>query len=115
VKADYSVSYRKVNNKWHLNNAQTSVNFKVKSKNDKVNSTFHSASELLITDFKPDEGEKYKRNELFNSKDIFTEMISSFDEHFWDDFNIIQPSEDLRSALKSYYQKNDTLFQINRK
>jgi hypothetical protein len=115
VNADYSVSYRKVDNTWHLNNAQTSVNFKVKSKNDKVNSTFHSASELLITDFKPDEGEKYKRNELFNSKDIFTEMISSFDEHFWDDFNIIQPSEVLRNALKNYYQKNDTLFHINRK
>ena len=114
VKADYSVSYRKVKNTWHLNNAQTSVNFKVKSKNDKVNSTFHSASELLITDFKPEEGEKFKRNELLNSKDIFTEMISTFDEHFWDDFNIIQPSEDLRNALKSYYQKNDTLFQINR-
>lgn len=113
IKADYSVSYRKVNNKWHLNNAQTSVNFKVKSKNDKVNSTFHSASELLITDFKPEEGEKYKRTELFNSKDIFTEIISSFDEHFWDDFNIIQPSEDLRNALKNYYQKNDTLFHIN--
>lgn len=115
VKADYSVSYRKINNQWHLNNAQTSVNFKVKSKNDKVNSTFHSASELLITDFKPEEGEKYKRNELINSKDIFTEMITSFDEHFWDDFNIIQPSEDLRNALKNYYQKNDTLFHINRK
>lgn len=114
VNADYSVSYRKVNNKWHLNNAQTSVNFKVKSKNDKVNSTFHSASELLVTDFKPDEGEKYKKNELLNSKDIFTEMITTYDEHFWDDFNIIKPSEDLRNALKNYYQKNDSLFHINR-
>jgi hypothetical protein len=113
VKADYSVSYRKVNNRWHLNNAHTSVNFKVKSKNDKVNSTFHSSSELLVTDSKPEQGERYKRNELLNSKDIFTELITTYDEHFWDDFNIIKPSEELRNTLKNYYQKNDSIFHID--
>jgi hypothetical protein len=115
VNADYSVSYRKVDNKWHLNNAQTSVKFKVRNKTDRINSNFHSTSELLITDFKPGAGEHYKRNELFGSKDIFSEMITSYDENFWKDYNIIRPTEELLNTLKSYYQKNDTLFRNNEK
>lgn len=112
---DYKVSYRRTNNKWHLNTAQASIKFKVKSKKDKVNSTFHSNSELLITDIKPDNGTHYKRDELFSAKDIFSEIITTYDEGFWGDYNTIKPSEDLRKALRKYYLENDSLFKINEK
>jgi len=110
LSADYIVNYRKVNNKWHLSNAQASIDFKVRSKSDKVNSTFHSVSDLLITDFKPDDGTHFKRDEVFNAKDIFTETITKYDDGFWGDYNTIKPSEDLREALEEYYLKNDSLF-----
>ena len=55
-----------------------------------------------------------KKNELFNPRDIFSEMITTYDEDFWKDYNIIKPSEDLRLALKAYYEKNDTLFNYRR-
>jgi hypothetical protein len=113
LNADYSVSYRRANNKWHLSSAQASLDFKVKSKSDKVNSTFHSVSDLLIADFKPDDGTHFKRDEVFNAKDIFTETITTYDDGFWGDYNTIKPSEDLREALQEYYLKNDTLFKIN--
>ncbi|HAH23413.1 MAG TPA: hypothetical protein DCL77_06615 [Prolixibacteraceae bacterium] len=106
----YLVQYRRSEEKWHLSIAQASMSFRVRSKQDKINSVFHSTSDLLITDFKPDDGTHFKRNELFNSKDIFTEMINRYDENFWGDYNIIKPSEDLNKALKKYYQENDTLF-----
>lgn len=106
----YLVNYRRSNGTWHLSNAQTSINFRVRSKKDRVNSLFHSASQLLITDFKPDDKTHFKRNELFGSKDIFTEMVSNYDENFWGDYNIIKPSEDLRKALKKYHLENDSLF-----
>lgn len=115
VDADYKVSYRRFDNKWHLSNAQTSIQFRVKSKKDKINSTFHSVSDLLITDFKPDDGTQFKRNELFSPKDIFTQLITTYDENFWKGYNTIKPSENLRNALRDYYQKNDTLFRINEK
>lgn len=113
IDVDYKVSYRRTNNKWHLSTAQASINFKVKSKKDKINSTFHSVSELLITEFKADNGTHYKKNELFSAKDIFTEIITNYDEDFWGNYNTIKPSEDLRKALRNYSLKNDTLFQIN--
>jgi len=80
-----------------------------------VNSTFHSNSELLITDIKPDNGTHYKRDELFSAKDIFSEIITTYDEGFWGDYNTIKPSEDLRKALRKYYLENDSLFKINEK
>lgn len=113
LQVHYLVQYRRSEDKWHLSIAQTSMNFRVKSKQDKINSVFQSTSDLLITDFKPDEGTHFKRNEIFNSKDIFTEMINNYDEDFWGDYNIIKPSEDLSKALKKYYQENDTLFHSN--
>jgi hypothetical protein len=115
ISADYQVNYRRVNNKWHLSNAQASLNFRIKSKKDKVNSTFHSDSELLITDFKPDDGTHFKKNEVFNSGEIFSKVISDYDEGFWGEYNIIKPSDELQKALQDYYLKNDTLFNINDK
>lgn len=113
IEANYNVSYRRIDNKWHFSTAHTSVLFKVRSKKDKVNSSFRSISDLLITDIKPDDGTQFKRNELFNPKDIFTNLITSYDADFWKDYNTIMPSENLRKALHDYYQKTDTLFHIN--
>lgn len=112
---DYKVSYRRSANKWHLSTARASINFRVKSKKDKINSNFHSISELLITDFRPDDGTHFKRNELFSPKDIFTEIISDYDEDFWGDFNTIKPSEDLRKALRSDYLKKDPSIKTDEK
>lgn len=113
TEAQYSVTYRKVGNQWHLNNATTVVSFRVKSKGDRVNSTFYSNSDLLITDFRKDKSERIKRNELFDQNDIFSEMITSYDENFWDEHNIITPPEELCKAVKDYYLKSDSLFNHN--
>lgn len=110
IQVGYQVSYRRADGKWHLSNALASIKFRVKSKMDKVNSVFHSTSELLITDFKADDGTHFKRNELFNPQDIFTEMVTNYDDAFWGDYNTIIPNESLRKAIEMYYQKTDTLF-----
>lgn len=110
IKVEYKVSYRKSNNKWHLSTAQTSLNFRVKSKQDRINSVFHSDSDLLITEFRPDDGIRFKRDETFNSNEIFTEVVSNYDDGFWGDYNIIKPSDELRKSLKEYSMKNDSLF-----
>lgn len=107
---EYKVSYRRLENKWHLSTAQTSMKFRVRSKQDRVNSVFHSESELLITDFRPDDKNRFKRDEVFNSNDIFTEVVTSYDDGFWGDYNTIKPSEELRKSLEHYTMKSDSLF-----
>jgi hypothetical protein len=115
VDVDYKVSYRRSENKWHLSTAQASIKFRVKSKKDKINSTFHSVSDLLITNFKSDDGTTFKKNEIFSPRDIFTEVVTSYEEGFWGDYNIIKPTEDLQKALRKYYLTNDTLFNSKEK
>jgi len=115
VDVDYKVTYRRSENQWHLNHAQASIKFKVKSKEDRVNSTFHSTSDLLIADIKPDDGTHFKRDELFHPKDIFTEIITNYDDEFFGNYNTIIPSAELRKALRKYSNENDTLFNINEK
>jgi hypothetical protein len=97
---DYRVTYRYSENRWSLSTAQTSVRFRVRSRNDKINSVFHSISDLLVTNMEKTGLRRFEKDETFLPTDIFTEMIIDYDKEFWGDFNIIQPDDDLRKALK---------------
>ena len=96
---EYQVSYQKYQDKWQLANAQASIKFKVRSRRNKINSEFHSVSELLVTDIEPTELKRFRRDDSFSQRDIFVEMIGSYDPEFWGNFNIIKPDEDLRNAI----------------
>lgn len=97
----YEVNYQLYQGKWYLYNARSSVKFKVQSKRDKINSEYHSVSDLLITDIQSTDLKRFDRNESFNQRDIFVEMINNYDPKFWENFNIIKPDEDLRNAFKN--------------
>jgi len=102
---NYEVNYQQYLDKWHLANVKASVKFKVRSRNDKINSEYHSVSDLLITDIKNTELKKFDRDESFTQRDIFVEMISNYDPDFWENYNIIKPDEDLQNAFKSTAEK----------
>jgi hypothetical protein len=98
---DYRVTYRNNDGRWSLSTAQTSARFRVRSRNDKINSVFHSVSDLLVTNHERTALRRFGKDETFLPTDIFTEMIIDYDKEFWGDFNIIQPDDDLRKALKN--------------
>ena len=102
---NYEVNYQQYRDKWHLANVKASVKFKVRSRNDKINSEYHSVSDLLITDIQNTELKKFDRDESFTQRDIFVEMINNYDPDFWENYNIIKPDEDLQNAFKSTVQK----------
>ncbi len=101
VYTNYKVNYQEYLQKWHLSNVQASVKFKVRSKNERVNSEFHSVSELLITNIQETDLRKFDRDESFTQRDILVEMINSYDPGFWENYNIIKPDEDLQNAFRS--------------
>lgn len=103
---DYQVSYRKNDGLWYLSTAQSSVSFRVRSRHDQVNSVFHSVSDLLITNHEPTRLKRFPKEEQIGAADILTNIIKDYDPEFWGNFNIIQPSDDLRKAIKSL--GNDT-------
>jgi len=97
----YTVNYQQYQGKWHLVTAQASVKVKIRSKRDRLNSEFHSVSDLLITDIQPTDLKKFTRNEAIRPRDVFVEMIDEYDQDFWGNYNIIRPDEDLRNAFKA--------------
>jgi hypothetical protein len=98
---NYETNYQQFNGIWHLANVNVSVKFKVRSKNDRLNSEFYSVSDLLVTDIHDTELKKFDRDESFSQRDIFVEMIHNYDPDFWENYNIIKPDEDLQNAFKS--------------
>ena len=97
---EYQVHYQKYEGKWQLATAQASIKFKVRSRRNNINSEFHSISELLVTDIQQTEQKRFRRDESISQRDIFVEMINSYDADFWGNFNIIKPDEDLRNAIR---------------
>jgi hypothetical protein len=97
---EYTVNYQRYQGKWQLATVQASIKFKIRSRRDKINSEFHSISELLVTDIQSTELKRFDRNELFGQRDIFVEMIGSYDPEFWENYNIIKPDDDLRNAIQ---------------
>ena len=98
-KVEYQVTYKLNEGRWYLGSAQISVDFRVKSKRDDINSVFHSISDLLITNHEETNLRRFLRDDMFVPTDIFTEMIIDYDKEFWGDFNVIKPNEDLREAI----------------
>jgi hypothetical protein len=104
---EYEVNFRQFQGKWHLSTARASVKFKIRSRKDKINSEFHSVSELLITDMQPTELKRFPRKESVTKNDIFVDMIDGYDPGFWENYNIIKPDEDLRNAIPELVSENN--------
>lgn len=96
----YKVTYKSDNGKWYFNTAWALVQFKVRSRDDKINSLYTSISDLLITEYEKTDVKRFKSSETFHSDDIFTEIIVNYDEEFWGKYNTIKPNEDLRKAIR---------------
>ncbi|MDP4184292.1 MAG: carboxypeptidase-like regulatory domain-containing protein [Bacteroidota bacterium] len=97
---EYTVSYIQIDDLWYINAATCSVKFKVRTTNQLVNSIFHSTVDLLITDRRKYMGESFETDNLFKPKFVFSDMIRDYDESFWGNYNVIQPDDDLRKAIR---------------
>lgn len=102
LNVDYQVDYQELNRKWYLHSARAVVAFRVRSREDRVNSVFESVSEMLVTDIRETDLKRFPGKELFTINDIFAEMSVEYDEGFWGNYNIIKPGEDLQNAIKSF-------------
>jgi hypothetical protein len=109
---NYQIDFSEFEGKWHLHTAQASIAFRVRSRNDKVNSVFHSVSDLLITDVDNTDQKRFPVKDLFTANDIFAEFVTDYDEAFWENYNIIKPDEDLQNAIKKFFPAS---FQENQK
>jgi hypothetical protein len=98
--AGYTVSYKPAENGiYHINHIRGDIRFKVRRKNrlfsTPLNFWFEMATcKIDTTDVKP-----FPRNERLSPTRIFAETKHGYDVHFWNNFNIIPPEENLTETI----------------
>lgn len=100
VELSYIVSYKVNSGKSYLNYLGTNIRFKCDWKKRLFSSNYATHAELVMVDRKDDAGELFSRKEAFSENTAFIDTVESYwDENFWFDYNIIEPTESLERAV----------------
>jgi hypothetical protein len=101
ISVKYSVSYRKMNNRYFLSRVRGDLIFSSSQKKKLFNTQFKVFFELAITDISLKNVTRFEREELAPIHSIFSKTITSYDPLFWANQDFIRPEENLLQALKN--------------
>lgn len=101
LKVQYSVSYRKFNNRYFLNHVRGDLVFISRQKRKLFNSQFKVFFELAVTDMDTEKVSRFDREELAPVHSVFSKTITSYDSEFWGNQDFLKPEDDLLQALKN--------------
>jgi hypothetical protein len=96
----YSVSYRKINEKYYLNYVSGNIDMRIRKKSKLFFSDFDIAFEMAINELETNNVERFKTKDAAKLETIFFDEIYSYDEAFWEHYNFIMPDKPLEKALK---------------
>lgn len=97
----YSVSYRKMNNRYFLSHVRGDLVFSSSKKKKLFKTQFNVFLELAITDINLKNATRFDREELAPIHAIFSKTITSYDPQFWGDQDFLRPEDNLLQALKN--------------
>ncbi|MDR0659320.1 MAG: carboxypeptidase-like regulatory domain-containing protein [Prevotellaceae bacterium] len=102
----YEVTYKRQGHVSYLNYMRTELTFKCDWKRKIFRSNYLIVAEMVITDINDQDVEKIPARLAFNEKHSLSDKVANFyDENFWEDFNIIEPTESLESAVNKLRKK----------
>jgi hypothetical protein len=101
VSVKYSVSYRKVNDRYFLSHVRGDLLFSSNQKKKLFNTQFKVFLELAITEIDLKNVTRFEREELAPIHSIFSKTITNYDPLFWGNQDFLRPEDDLLQALKN--------------
>jgi hypothetical protein len=101
VSVKYSVSYRKMNNRYFLNHVRGDLIFKSSQKKRLFSSQFKVFFELAITETELNNVTRFDREELAPIHSIFSKTITNYDTQFWGNQDFLRPEDNLMQSLKN--------------
>jgi hypothetical protein len=101
VSVKYSVSYRKMNNRYFLNHVRGDLLFSSNQKKKLFHTQFKVFFELAITEMQLNNVTRFDREELAPVHSIFSETIKSYDPLFWGNQDFLRPEDNLLRALRN--------------
>jgi len=97
----YLTTYRYQDGRAYLNYLRNFIRFKCDWKKRLFSSTFTTTTEMVMVDRTDHPEERIDSKDAFKQKDIFYDVVEEYwCEDFWKDYNIIEPTESLESAVK---------------
>lgn len=98
-KVFYTVNYKYWNNKYYINHVRGDLTFRVRKKSHLFYNNFTAFFELVSSQIDTLNVIRFDRNEVLKTNIILSDQNYTFDESFWENFNIITPEERLTQAL----------------
>lgn len=97
----YLVTYRYQDGKSYLNYLRNNIRFKCDWKKRLFSSTFTTSTEMVMVDRNDRPEERIRMKDAFKQREVFYDVVEEYwNEDFWKDYNIIEPTESLESAVK---------------
>ncbi|MCD8032462.1 MAG: carboxypeptidase-like regulatory domain-containing protein [Bacteroides sp.] len=103
----YLVTYRQAEGKTYLNYMRTEIKFRCDWKKKLLSTSYTVLSEVVLTDREDNPLATIPARESFRMHHVLSDRVMDFyDENFWEDYNIIEPTESLESAVKRLKKVN---------
>ena len=97
----FLITYRIQNGKSYLNYLRNEIRFKCDWKKRLFSSSFTTTTEMVMVDREDNPAENIKYKDSFKQREVFYDVVEEYwNEDFWKDYNIIEPTESLESAVK---------------
>lgn len=99
-KIGFVVSYKFTDGKTYLNYICNEMRFKCDMKRRLFSSSYTAYAEMVVVDREENPAGKIAFKESFKPRQIFYDLVNEYwDEDYWNNYNIIAPSESLENAI----------------
>lgn len=99
-KINFVVSYKLVDGKTYLNYISNVMQFKCDMKRRLFSSAYTTHTEMVVVDRVENTPERISHKNSFKPRQIFYDLVDEYwDEGYWADYNIIEPTESLEKAV----------------
>jgi len=105
----YYVNYRRLRDKYFLNQIRGDLTFKVRRKNHLFADDFQVTFDMFVSHVDTSNVSRFERENLFQPHKVFIEQIRDYDASFWGEYNYIKPDEPLRETVSRLGSKINML------
>ncbi len=100
------VDYKQDDGKTHISYLRSTYRFNCDWKRKLFATNYSVTCEMMVTDRQEDDVQPIRGRESFDSRDAFYDKVDYFlDTKFWEDYNIIEPTETLDKAIDKLLKK----------
>ncbi|WP_029902107.1 carboxypeptidase-like regulatory domain-containing protein [Prevotella sp. 10(H)] len=104
----FVVTYKQQDGRTYLNYIYNEVKFKCDYKRKLFSTGYTIVSEMVVTNRKTENVNKIPNKEAFKTNQILSEKVQNFyDPNFWEDYNIIEPTESLENAVNKLKKQHN--------